>query len=189
MDDRMHSLISKIAEQNDQLAFKELVDTSSLKLLSYTNSLVRRSDLAEEIVEDVFVSIWKNRILLPNIKNLTFYLYVACKNIAINYKKRESKFKLDTLDYYDGYEADYIEVDDIVDKKELLKNAIAIIKKLPPKCQLIFRLSREEGFTYPEIAKLLDLSTKTVENQIHIAIKKIISNLPIAAIQEYKKSV
>ncbi len=99
-------IICSIAEHDDQRAFRELFDLYSPGLLSYSVSVVKSRALAEEIVADVFVNLWKNRKNLIAIKNLT-YLYTANKNILLNHISKEKKFvsiSLDNIEYNGAYE-------------------------------------------------------------------------------------
>lgn len=186
-------IVCAIAEHDDQHAFRELFDLYSPGLLSYTVAVVKSRALAEEIVADVFVNLWKNRKNLVAIKNLTYYLYTANKNILLNHISKEKRFasiSLDNIEYDGAYE--YLNPEEICIGKANVSSILNIIKSLPPKCQLIFRLAKEEGLTYKEISQLLNITPKTVENQMQIALKKIMEamkqSLPQFA-DYYKKKI
>lgn len=167
-------LLLAITERDDQAAFRDLLQRFSEGLYAYTFSIVNDVPAAEEIVEDVFVNLWKNRKMLPAIKNISYYLYTACKNNALNYiqkNKKYSSFSLEDLEEniifsYTTPETDFIEKSNL----QIILNAI---KQLPPACQMVFRLAKEDGLSYQAIAKLLNISIKTVENHMNKAIKLI----------------
>lgn len=170
----IQDIIYLIAEHDDQNAFRELFNLFSPGLFSYTRSIVKSGNLAEEIVEDVFVNLWKNRKNLVAIKNLTYYLYTANKNIILNYltkEKRHASISLDDISYDARYTSGNPE--EVYTSKLNISHILSAIQSLPGKCQLIFRLAKEEGLTYAEIAQLLNIAPKTVENQMQIAFRKI----------------
>ncbi|MFT3902023.1 MAG: RNA polymerase sigma-70 factor [Niabella sp.] len=160
-----------IAEHNDQAAFDELFTYYFTGLVSFASSLLKDRQLAEEVVEDVFIKLWLNRKTMVSIKNVSHYIYTATKYAAINALKAKrtvffEDFGDDVLLTYTSPEATFISNENI----SLITDAI---NALPPKCRLIFRLIKEEGLKYEEVARLLQVSVKTVESQMTIAIKKL----------------
>lgn len=174
----IEKLCALVAEYNDERAFSRLYDHFSPGLLSYINAIVRTPGIAEELLTDVFMNLWRNRKMLHTIRSLPYYLYTSGKNLAINYLKSSQNRQHISLDdlgdnllfTYTTPETGRIDADNFA---ALLK----AIQALPPQCQLIFRLSKEEQLTRKEIAHLLDITTKTVENQMTIAFKKIVETL------------
>ena len=177
-EDKIKYLLLAITENDDQAAFRDLLHMFSEGLYAYTFSIVNNAPAAEEIVEDVFVNLWKNRKMLPAIKNISYYLYTACKNNSLNYLQKNKKyfsFSLDNLDgntlfSYKNPETEFIE-------KSNLQMILNAIKQLPPACQMVFRLAKEDGLSYQAIAELLNISPKTVENHMNKAIKLIANSL------------
>ena len=164
----------QIAEQDDEAAFGELFKYFYPKLLLFAKAILKNHELAEEAVEDVFLKLWQNRKMLPAINNLNYYLLVAAKHSAIDYlekMKRQAFFSLDDVEIAFGE----IPVDP--ENKLISAEAIAIIQdiinSLPPKCKLIFRLVKDDGLKYKEVAELLNISIKTVETQMSLAFSKI----------------
>lgn len=132
--------------------------------------------LAEDIVADTFVTLWKKRSTLQAIDNLRVYLYSCIRNASLNYIQHHQKrmfFPFDQLDvplesYFDtsNPEQQYI-------SRELHDAAARAVEALPPKCRMIFRLAREEGLRYKEIASILNISVRTIDSQVAIALKRI----------------
>lgn len=163
-----------VAEQDDQSAFGELFQVFYPKLLSLAQAIVKSRQIAEEAVQDVFLHLWKNRKVLPAIKNLQYYLFVAAKHAALDHlekMKRQSYLALEEA----GIEFGTIEVtpEHVLISAETMQAILASINELPPRCKLIFRLVKEDGLKYREVADLLQLSVKTVETQMSLALDKV----------------
>ncbi|MEO8109056.1 MAG: RNA polymerase sigma-70 factor [Ginsengibacter sp.] len=159
---------------DDQNALKELFGHYSKRLFHFAYSIIHSRELAEEIVEDVFIQVWQKRIKLSTLENLTWYLYVATRNISCNYLRKYKKvihIDIDELTL-PNYTIDATP-EELIISNEALQNINKIINELPLKCRIIFKLVKEDGLKYKEVAGLLNLTTKTVENQMGIALKKL----------------
>jgi len=151
---------------------QELYRTQYGRLLNYGRSLIGSTEDVKEIINDVFLAVWRNRATLDKDRNVEAYLRRAVKNRCINYLKANRMKKVDIEDkkYYLTNDET---VDQLVHGAELKAFLYDCVEKLPPKCKEIFILSREENLPHKEIAKRLDLSVKTIENQISIALRKL----------------
>jgi RNA polymerase sigma-70 factor (family 1) len=160
--------------EGDQLALKALYDRYSNKLFQLAFAIVRSKEMAEEVVEDVFIKVWKKRVQLGKIENLTFYLYVMTKNCSRDYLRKYGNKKSINLDEValPFYRVDATP-EDLMITEEAINQINKAINELPTKCRLIFKLVKEDGLKYREVAELLHLNIKTVENQVGIALKKI----------------
>lgn len=151
------------------------------KLVRFAREFVLSTEDAENIIQDIFIYLWEHQEILGSLSNLNAFLFVLVKNRCIDFirqkklveRKREEfemvmdkelQLKMYALQQFDenALSADDIEV--------ILNNAI---NSLPEKCREVFILSRMEGLKYREIAERLNISTKTVENQIITALKKL----------------
>lgn len=141
-------------------------------LVAYANRVVYNEEDAREIVQDVFLGIWKNRDKLDLNEGLKAYLYRATRNRAINYlnRKKEETVELEAVSY--GLSTG-VESEERIYAEEMKAIIFDEVNQLPTRCKAIFLLSRQEGLSYKEIAEKLDVSTKTVENQIGIALKRL----------------
>lgn len=160
-----------IAETSDEAAFAKLYKHFFPGLISFSHSIIKDRQRSEEVVEDVFVKLWFNRNRGLSTDNFAQYLYTAVKNACINVIQRERKTHIeefgDSLNLVFGYSGD-----NLIEKENLNKIAAAV-NTLPDRCKFIFRLIKEEGFTYNQVAELLEISPKTVDAQLNIAINKI----------------
>lgn len=174
MDMHVTELQLLIAVSADQAAYRELFLRFQPRLKKFVYSLVHTQEVAEEIVSDVFVRIWVKRQTLDYIHNLKLYLYVAAKNLALNYLRREKK--QETIDLND-LQVELVSANLMPDEwmitREMARKLEISIQNLPPKCKVIFKLIKEDGLKQREVAELLNLSVKTVENQLALAVKKI----------------
>jgi RNA polymerase sigma-70 factor (family 1) len=170
----LRELTDKIAYRDDTVAYKELFLLYHKRLLNFSMTITHSKESAEEVVSDVFMKIWSNRKTLPTIENFHLYIYIVTKNLSINRllkEKKENTFSLDDVEI--DIKNIYADPEELMITAEMQKRIQAAIQALPPKCQLIFKLIREDGLKYKEVAELLNLSVKTVENQMTIALKKI----------------
>ena len=156
-------LVSHLKKGNEN-AFAYLMDTYHKKLCVYAKSLCRDVYLAEDIVQNVFENIWKQREKLKEMYSVKSYLYKSAYNEFINqYRKKSSLLEIEKK-YVDSLnivlEEDSSELNRLI---TLVKQAI---EELPPKCKEVFIMGKREGLTYIEIAEHLNISFRTVENQM-----------------------
>ncbi len=170
-EDRKRYLLLLIAEHDDQTAFDELFNFYFPGLVSFSSNILKDRQLAEETVEDVFVKLWLNRKTMVSIKSPSHYIYTAVKYASLSALKKNNTVFYE--DYPEDIELSYSNPESDYISSENIGHITHAINQLPSKCRLIFRLIKEEGLKYEEVAQLLQLSVKTVESQMTIAIKKL----------------
>lgn len=159
-------MISSLSENN--IPFEELFKTNYTRLCNAANKILDDRIAAEDIVQEVFLKLWNKREELNAIQSLNSYLYKATINTALNYL--ESNRRTVRLEIH--HEKDrVIAAEDRYQLNELESKINTAVSELPPKCKVIFLLSRHEGLKYQQIADHLDISVKTVENQMGKALK------------------
>jgi RNA polymerase sigma-70 factor (ECF subfamily) len=121
----------------------------------------------------MFLKLWKKKKDIKIESSLKGYLFKAASNSAINYLQSQRKLKIKEELTEQINNSQIIEESLNYDGRELQIRIEVALNKLPPKCKVIFLLSRQEGMKYQEIADELDISIKTVENQMGIALKKM----------------
>ncbi|HEX8548242.1 MAG TPA: RNA polymerase sigma-70 factor [Cytophagaceae bacterium] len=144
----------------------------SSELYSFSLKFVKAKDVAEEVVHDVFIKIWQSRETIQIQSSLRSYLYTAVKNQSLDYIKKELKFAHSAIDNAANIEGDSAQ-EHAMEYIELQNTLKISLDSLPERCRLIFNMSREDGLTYRQIAESLNISVKTVETQMGIALKKI----------------
>jgi len=145
-------------------------------LCRYCLSLVGEREIAEDIVQDQFLYLWENRDRLKDVGSMKSYIFRAVKNRSINYLERNFR-KYKSLNIEEDFPTDgfifSLDPSIIAEGKELEKIIEKALASLPLKCHAIFSLKRFGNLTNKEIAKELNISIKTVETQMSIAIKKL----------------
>ncbi|HWK06241.1 MAG TPA: RNA polymerase sigma-70 factor [Puia sp.] len=164
----------RIARFDDQQAYKELYTSLYSYLFQFAKTLVKAKEPAEEIVSDVFIRVWERRKELEKIENLKVYLYVSTRNIAFNYLDKQKRSATNSIeDYHAEFTSVYFNPEQLLITADMLALIQKAIDDLPPKCKIIFKLAKEDGLKYREVAEILNISAKTVENQLAIALHKI----------------
>jgi RNA polymerase sigma-70 factor, ECF subfamily len=158
---------------DDKGSFNQLIRLYYTVLSRSALKYVRSKEQAEEIVQDVFVSLWERRQTLMITTSLEAYLYTAVKYQSINYLKKKLAKPVFDSDFPASAHPATNDTEDQVACKELARLVTQAIGTLPEKCRIIFDLSRNAGLTYREIAAELNISPKTVETQISIALTRI----------------
>jgi len=169
-DDHLASLL----ELGDESAFTEIYNRYWNKLLAIAYNHTKDKSAAQEIVQEVFLSLWNKRTEVE-IKSINNYLATAIKFTVFKsyyrYNKRQESFraKLNSPIYH-------LE-EELIDAKFLQDYINGIVETLPQKCKMVFKLSREMGLTIPEIADAMEISTKTAEAHLTKALKVVRLNL------------
>ncbi len=163
-----NELYEKIQQGNTE-AFEKLFKMYYGYLCNFATKTIEDDVAAEEIVQDFFVKFWERRGDISVESSLKNYLFRSVKNLCLNYIKHNNiklqhAQKMIAESEASDFNDHYIEVD-------LAADIAKSIEELPEKRREIFRLSREEGLKYREIAEKLNISVKTVEAQMGLAIK------------------
>ncbi|OQP38611.1 hypothetical protein A4H97_17960 [Niastella yeongjuensis] len=171
----INQLCLRIAESNDEAAFGKLFRQFYPRLLIFTTAILKNRETAEEAVEDVFLKLWENRKVLPAVNNLSYYLLVAAKHKALDYLEKAKTIPQISIDdaVLDAGVAMQIDPETALISAENIRIIQSAINGLPPRCRLIFLLVKEDGLKYRETADLLNISIKTVETQMSLALRKI----------------
>ena len=157
-------------EKREQL--KALFEQYYTLLSRYASSIIGNYSIAEEVVQDVFVAIWQKRDSLEFNSQLAPYLYTSVRNTCLNHLSKEKK-SIPLSEYTLGDPGSIQNPQEKMEFIELQEKIFKAIDDLPPKCREIFMLSRMERLTNRHIAEKLDISIKTVENQMTIALRKL----------------
>lgn len=165
----------KQIRNGNKKAFENLFDEYFDELHRFVWSYVEREDIAEEIVQEVFVKVWKQRHKLDPNRKIKSFLYQVARNLSIDFLRHRSR----VLEWQDEKKALHkfsnnpTFLDDKLDKQMKLEDVKKAIQQLPERRRLIFVLSRYNRMTYKEIAETLDISVNTVETQIVRALKML----------------
>jgi len=152
-------------------AFQEMYREYYPQLCQFLLRFVKSPVIAEDLVQDVFLNIWKNRLNWKPHGSLRAYLFVSAKNQALNHIKKWKVRNFSELKEEIVEQTLVEEPEELLMRTELERAVIATVKKLPERRRTIYLMHREDGLTYREIADMLDISVKTVETQMSRSLK------------------
>ena len=161
-----------LIKAGDPEAFKYVYLYFSDSLIRFLTALLRDSDEAQEITQNIFITLWEKREVLDPQKGIRRYLYQLAKFHAMDHfdhMKVRDKYE-DFCRHGDIYD---LAADDLLQSKEAVLIAEHVIKNMPERRREVFRLSREQKKSYEEIASLLDMNINTVKNHIKVSLREL----------------
>lgn len=167
------SALNAVVDHGDHSAFEYLFDVFYDKLMRVAVYYLGKELLAEDAISDVFYKLWLGRKKLQKVQNLENYLFAMTKNQCL-YVLRSNKKVIYDEKMMDDNQSIIIENPETnLISEEFISYYNERIKELPPKCKLVFLMVKEDGLKYKEVAEILNISIKTVENQMTKAIGHI----------------
>lgn len=166
-------LWSKICIEDDTKAFEKLYYALFNKLIKFSIYYVNRREIAEDIVSEVFVKCWNNRKELGHVQYPESYLFIAVKNQSLQHLKKYSNVYMVEMEEHEFRLVDYSDPSKKIERKELHHQLDQAIETLPAQARMVFRLIKENGLKYKEVAEILDISPRTVQTQLFRAIAKL----------------
>lgn len=164
----------RIALYDDEPAYKEIFFTYYNLLLRFAYTFTNDRQSAEEIVSDVLMKVWEKRKDIMSILNLRLYLYISTKNASLNYLSKQKKIKILSLDSLNiDFPTTALNPEELMITAEMMRRINHAINSLPPRCKLVFKLVKEDRLPYKEVADILNISIKTIDNQLAIALRKM----------------
>ena len=163
--------------KGDLNAYRYLFDSYFSDLCNFLKLYFSDQTIAEDIALEIFVSLWEKRKELKIKSSVKGYLFQSAKYKAISHLRKERKEIFTQLDVSDISDLADSEPRESIEIKELRKIIDEAINSLPEKSRIIYRMAWEENLPHKLIAEKLDISPKTVENQVGIALKKLRDSL------------
>ncbi len=171
MPNEHHSNILIRLQSGDRAALQQLFYEHHTMVCGAIHRLIPDHSTAEDLAQEVFVRFWEKREQIHITSSVSAYLRRMAINEALAYLRRQQRFREEEMDP----QLSELSTDNGVEMQllhsELEQRIRSAIDTLPPKCKAIFQLSRFEEMTYQEIADQLDISIKTVENQMGKALR------------------
>lgn len=161
-------------KSNEEHSFRIFVNTYQEKVFRLILLFVKDKEVCEELVSDVFFSLWQNRDQISEVENLDNYVFIIAKNKALNYlrKKKIDVTDIDQVDV-DLFHNTTTNPESIFINQETTNTLNRAIESLPNKTKISFLLIRENGMKYKDAAEILGVSVKTIEKQVASAIMKL----------------
>lgn len=173
---KLRFLLKKIVEKNDERSFSQFFDYYHGRLISLALLFVSRFDQAEEVVAEVLLKLLRKKESLMAVQNFEGYLFKMVKYECLNFLKTSK-----------NPDSGYVLVDDIKDylitdqnnpEKSLINHDLGrllrqVIEQLPPKRKLVFKMVKDENMTYQQVGEVLEISERTVEVHLKLAIKDL----------------
>ncbi len=168
------NLVNQISIFGSQQAYKELFKILYPALFGLCFVILKSREQAEEVSHDVMITLWRNRKSLVTIQNIRVYALVIARNQSINVLNKERKHQRISIDDVDVD----IAISDLNPEQSLINGELKeklklAIDSLPRQCKMVFKLIKEDGSSYKEVAAILNISIKTVDAHLVNAVKKL----------------
>lgn len=161
----------------DEKALAHIFEFYRDKLYAYCFRILKTKDLSDEVVADVFITLWNKREQLLDSTSFEAFLVTITRNLAIDSIKRSARDEKFYNEIFFGAILTYAQLEENLDYIELQNAINEAIENLPPQRKQIFLMSRESNFTHQQIAEKLQLSRNTVKDQIVKALADIRAHL------------
>lgn len=171
-------LLHKAAAGHEE-SFTRLFLLHKHKLYSFLLRLTDSPEMAEDVIQDVFLKLWKDRENLVNIEQFGGYIYRMAQHQVINAFRRMARETLILSELNNTNAANNTEAEDNLSVREVREMLKTALDKLPPKQKLVFTLSRDQGLKHDEIARQLNISPSTVNNHMIAALRTIREQLGV----------
>lgn len=146
--------------------FDEIYQNNFEHLYVFAKSMTKSEELSKDVVSEVFLNLWKNRAKFSQIREIESYLFIAVKNHSIRALTNDYNKKV-TIGFGSAVRMiDKVDPEELLLEKELLEDIEQAVSKLPPQCQLIYRMAKDEQLKYKEIADDLGISIASVKTQL-----------------------
>lgn len=178
MDNHLNELAAIFSHSNSELAYKKVFRLLYDPLRRFSYSIVKSHEMSEEIASDVLLVIWQQRQRLCEIGNIKYYAFTIAKNKSLNLLKKVAGTQVLSIQDIDvDIEIYNSDPEAIFIRGEMIEKLRKAVSTLPKKCKLVFKLVREEGFSYKEVAEMLEISVKSVDSHLVFATKRLASVL------------
>lgn len=175
------ALLHSVSVNSDEPSYRQLFDIFYPPLERFSRCFLGSRELAEEAASDAMIALWEQRQRLMEIENVRVWLFVIARNKCLNMlRHQESRATLPLHPGSIDISLTGSDPEQICINSEMRKKMEKAVNGLPPRCKLIFKLVKEEGLSYKEVADILHISSKTVDAQLVTALRKIAQAIKIA---------
>ena len=166
---------SKVAYYRNEQSYKHLFLYFHPILFRFSFNILHNKSVSEEIVSDMMLKVWEMGNKLSQIQHLKIFLITSVKNACFTYlsSKKHLQSLNESIDNEDIISSNGDNPEQLFIYSEVTQRVNLVIASLPMKCQMVFRLIKEEGLSYKEVSKVLEISQNTIETHMRIALRKI----------------
>ena len=164
-----------LLKQDDEVALSRIYEKYWQPLYLAAYHVIKDKQICEDIIQELFIKLWNKRQSIEITISLKAYLYASIRYEVY----RQIRTGNVRGDIYDNLVARFHTpaCDDTIEYKELIAQVSTIVDKLPQKCREVYKLSREENLSHKQIASMLNISAKTVENHLTKALRLLRTSL------------
>nr|WP_320023597.1 RNA polymerase sigma-70 factor [uncultured Draconibacterium sp.] len=166
----LHKILSALA-QDDEASLEKLFNHYYPRLFNFSKSILKLEDGIDDILQEVFVKIWKNRKNINSAATFNSYIFIITRNLLLNELRRQLSFQNTKEEVKRLSLANEYSLSEQIDYQELKEKIDAFVEELPDRQKEVFLLSRNEGLSHKEIAEKLGIKPKTVEYHITLAVR------------------
>lgn len=163
-------VLMKLSEGSHE-AFELVFVTYFKKIKYFINGLIKSEEDAEELTQDIFVKLWTNREMINPDRSFGFFMYTMARNATFNFLKH--KVVRDTYVSERVKDEEVVSTEDVIYAREINLLISMAVSRMPEQRKKIYEMSRYAGLPNDEIASRLNLTKKTVENQLSLALKDL----------------
>lgn len=157
----------------NEKAFEQLYNLYSLRLYRFLLKLIKDEEIAQDLLQDVFIKIWEKREMLDPAKSFRPYLFRIAENNVIDFFRKAACDKKLEMKLAAACTEMYSHIEEAIYSKENSVILDQAVKQLPPQCQLVFTLCKLEGKSYKEVSQILGISVATISNHLQKASQSI----------------
>lgn len=171
---RLKSLAYNMALHNNEDSYKQLFQLLFTSLFQLSFAMLKNREQAEEVGSDVMFRLWQKRAELLEIDNIRVYALTIARNMSLNLLKVNRRVKIISVENVHLQKTnDDLAPDQILINHQSQQLLLESILALPTRCKIVFKLIKEEGLSYKEVAEVLHISPKTVDAHLVTAMKKL----------------
>lgn len=169
-------LINRIKE-GDELAFRIVFDSYSSKLFYFSLRFLKEKEPCQEVVQEVFLSLWINRDKLDPQYPIAPYLYTITRRLTLNVLRQVANSQIAMERMWMNLQISTNETEELIHLEDLQRFTEQVLANLPKQQQLVYKMSRQQELSYDEIAQELNISRNTVKNHLVSALKTLRTQL------------
>ena len=169
-ESEVRKLLKLVKEEDSQKAFHDFYYLTYDRLFRIAYYYIKKEEISQEIVLDTFMKLWEQRKQLLEVRNIEDYCFILVKNTALHYIEKEIRSCISSTDVLPESQEQTSSPEDSLISEELFARYVKALDRLPKRCREVFIGIREEKKSYIQVAKEMNISTKTVDAQIQKAV-------------------